>query len=244
MPILEESAEFFVGYFNRMPAGIRKRVRLFVILLSLGVIAIAATLATSQAEFSEGRFEFGLDHHYEGTLFEWPYPMLIAGDRAYLLVGEGKHGASQDVHGLDGQAVALEGSLIENGADHMIELRAGTLRPAKKPLNIRPNVTAGPVTLTGEIVDTKCHLGVMNPGSGKVHRDCAVRCISGGAPPALLLRTPAGESRMVLLTGADGRQLNNEILDYVAEPIRISGVLSRSASFWVFRAEPRDFQRE
>jgi hypothetical protein len=29
------------------------------------------------------------------------------------------------------------------------------------------------MTLTGEIVDSKCYLGVMNPGQGKVHRDCA-----------------------------------------------------------------------
>ena len=38
-------------------------------------------------------------------------------------------------------------------------------------------------TLIGEIVDSKRYLGVMNPGNGKVHRDCAVRCLSGGIPP-------------------------------------------------------------
>ncbi len=63
----------------------------------------------------------------------------------------------------------------------------------------------GAVTLTGEIVDTKCHLGVMNPGEGKVHRDCAVRCISGGAPP-VSGADQEGDTRLLLLTGADGRR--------------------------------------
>jgi hypothetical protein len=34
----------------------------------------------------------------------------------------------------------------------------------------------GPVELTGEIVDSKCFLGVMVPGSGKTHKECASLC--------------------------------------------------------------------
>jgi hypothetical protein len=34
----------------------------------------------------------------------------------------------------------------------------------------------GEFDLVGEIVDSKCYLGNMNPGNGKVRRDCAVRC--------------------------------------------------------------------
>ena len=105
-------------------------------------------------------------------------------------------------------------------------------------------VNLGSVTLRGEIVDTKCYLGVMNPGEHKVHRDCAVRCISGGAPPAFLARDASGETRLLLLVGSDGRQLNREVLRYVAEPLEISGELVRSGANFVLKAEPAQFRRE
>jgi hypothetical protein len=49
-------------------------------------------------------------------------------------------------------------------------------------------VSLGTQTLIGEIVDSKCYLGVMNPGALIPHRACAIRCISGGIPPVLLVR--------------------------------------------------------
>jgi hypothetical protein len=102
----------------------------------------------------------------------------------------------------------------------------------------------GSVSLVGEIVDTKCHFGVMNPGSGKVHRDCAVRCISGGIPPGLLVRDRDGKLQTILLAGADGRELHREIVDYAAEPVRVHGTLVRSAGFLVLRADSSDITRE
>ena len=39
------------------------------------------------------------------------------------------------------------------------------------PIHLASAVDFGEVTLAGEIVDSKCYLGVMNPGNGKVHRD-------------------------------------------------------------------------
>jgi hypothetical protein len=85
------------------------------------------------------------------------------------------------------------------------------------PAGITSVVTElGPIRLLGEIVDSKCYLGVMNPGSGKVHRDCAARCISGGAPPALVAQDAAGETQVLLHVGSDSRALNKEILSFVA----------------------------
>ena len=80
----------------------------------------------------------------------------------------------------------------------MLEVKAGSLRaagPARAAL--LPVADLGTVTLTGEIVDTKCHFGVMKAGEGKVHRECAVRCISGGAPPGFLARDRSGEARLL-----------------------------------------------
>jgi hypothetical protein len=102
----------------------------------------------------------------------------------------------------------------------------------------------GEVTLKGEIVDSKCYLGVMNPGNGKVHRDCAVRCISGGAPPAFIAQDSKGDVRVLLLTGSDGRALNREILSFVAEPLELTGRLARRGDSLFLLSEPSTFRRE
>jgi hypothetical protein len=67
------------------------------------------------------------------------------------------------------------------------------------------------VSLTGELVDSKCYLGVMRPGVGKVHRGCAVRCLAGGVPPALLVRGGDGFSQVFLLAGPDGAPLAYDV---------------------------------
>ena len=98
----------------------------------------------------------------------------------------------------------------------------------------------GEFVLAGEIVDSKCHLGVMKPGEGKTHRACAARCISGGAPPMLWVRDGSGRERRFLLAGRDGRQIGAEILGVVAEPVEVTGeVLSRD-DLWILRTEPHE----
>jgi hypothetical protein len=93
------------------------------------------------------------------------------------------------------------------------------------------------VTLAGEIVDSKCYLGVMNPGNGKVHRDCAARCISGGIPAAFVVKDAAGVSKTLVLSNA-GR-----LLEFVAEPVEISGRLFRSNGMLKLRADPGSIRR-
>src|SRR5437870_13626118 len=88
----------------------------------------------------------------------------------------------------------------------------------------RSTIALGPVTLRGEIVDSKCYLGVMNPGSGKVHRDCAVRCISGGIPPVFATNDFNGSPAILLLTDLHQKPLPKEtFLKLVAQPVRIHG---------------------
>jgi hypothetical protein len=125
----------------------------------------------------------------------------------------------------------------------MLELEPGSIRPAGLPVDAGPDEDLGPVTLTGEIVDSKCYSGVMNPGQGKVHRDCAVRCLSGGIPPAFLARDAAGQLRAPLLAGPGGRKLKREILDMVAEPVRVRGRLRRSAGLLILEADPAAIER-
>ena len=150
----------------------------------------------------------------------------------------------------------LSGTLIRNPEAamlevHSLELPGGT--PEARPA-VEPNPPAAPATndspldgasggteseaativthvrghtLLGEIVDTKCYLGVMKPGRGKPHRDCASLCIRGGIPAALLVRTEGGERHLVHLLNPQGQPLGRELLEWVGEPVEVWGTLRR-----------------
>ena len=129
----------------------------------------------------------------------------------------GKHGADALVRGLDGVRVTLEGTRIERAGMPMLEAAARFdcgVRATRPPRLAAPQAVGGSqaVTLRGEIVDSKCFLGVMTPGDGRTHSACASLCLRGGIPPALLVRDRAGRSALYLLedptgdvTGSRGR---------------------------------------
>ena len=83
----------------------------------------------------------------------------------------------------------------------------------------------------------------MNPGTGKVHRACAVRCISSGTPPVLAVRDRDGHAQHLLVVGGDGRAINREILDLVAEPVEVRGRISRIEGLLVLWVEPGDISK-
>ena len=180
-------SEFYVGYLPQAPPGLARSVRRIVLGLVAASVLTALVLVFWQARFPASVFEFQQYRDFEGTLREHPYPNLAVAPAmpGYLLVAPGKHGATELVAGFDGRAVRLKGSLIYRDGGRMIELVPNSLQASgNSPIPAPDAIDLGMTTLSGEIVDSKCYLGVMNPGNGKVHRDCAVRCISGGIPPA------------------------------------------------------------
>jgi hypothetical protein len=213
-----------VGYLP-MPGGLKKAIRRWVLALAVLVVALAAILIAGQNPFAAGNFEFHRYRDFSGTLLAAPYSAIdIPGQGLpWLLVGPGKHGAG-DFHELSGRAVRLKGERIIRGGDHMIELLPGSLSAGEQGAPIPPSGDLGEAQLTDEIVDSKCFFGVMNPGAGKVHRDCAVRCISGGVPPAFLARDSSGNIATLLLA-----RWKRELLDHIAEPVTVRGRLVRSA---------------
>ena len=239
------NGDFYVGYVPRAPAALGRRIKRIVVGLVAASVALGAALVLDQAPFAASKFEYGIYHDYTGVIEEWPYPILRTDGSSFLLVGTGKHGVSEAVRGLQGKSVRLKASLIERGQDRMLEVITDSMQETGTELASSAQQTdLGPVRLRGEIVDSKCYLGVMNPGNGKVHRDCAVRCISGGAPPAFIARDASGETHVLLLTGSDGRALHREVLPFVAEPLLIAGELVRSGSHLILKAEPSRFRRE
>jgi hypothetical protein len=219
---MDNQSEFYVGYLPP-PAGLRKAMRAAVAALLLIACGMAVVLIAGQNPFANSTFEFQQYRQFRGALLMSPYPSLwIAGERSpWLLVDQGKHGIT-DLARFNGAQVSLTGERIFRGEDRMIQVRPDSLRVVGAGVQPVP-VPLGVVQFTGEIVDSKCYFGVMNPGSGKVHRDCAARCISGGIPPALLVRDAAGYARTVLLAG-----WRRELLGRIAEPVTLRGRLDRT----------------
>jgi hypothetical protein len=150
---------------------------------------------------------------------------------------------------LDGSSVSLRGTLIYRGGQTMIEVVAEPIKQADgggknlSTAQIVSPVSLGEQTLIGEIVDSKCYLGVMNPGTLTPHRACAIRCISGGIPPVLLVRQSNGPALYLLLVSRDGKPVNKQVLNLVAEPVSITGEVQRQGDLLILRADPAVYRR-
>lgn len=208
------------------------------LLIGFGAL-LAFLLAAGQGPFAPSKFEFGVFRTYSGIAEQTPVPSIISGGERYLLVGPGKHGAGAIAAAGQSQPVELQGSLIERGSTRMLEILPGSWRPKGPGSVATPGVSEGPHSFTGEIVDSKCYLGVMNPGEGKVHRQCAARCISGGVPAAI-----AVNGRLILLTGPGDRPLSRELSPYAGERVTIRGELIRLGQLQILRADPASITRE
>lgn len=244
-------SEFYVGYLDRAPPKLGVFVRGVVLGLLCAVPLCTAGLSASQRGYAAAVFEYGVPHTVEGVYTAWPAPALLvrrpgetgaARQSMVLLVGQGKHGIDERFDGLDLHTVRVEGSLIYRNEQTMLEVSGQPEDLGQTRVSLRA-VEAGEVTLEGEIVDSKCFLGVMNPGNLKPHRDCAVRCLSGGIPPLLLVRQADGTTRHVLVVGSGGEPIGQALLDRVAEPLRVTGQLSVRSNQWILKADPSAFQR-
>jgi hypothetical protein len=236
---MKQHDEFYVSYLPKAPERLGRMIVRTVAMAAIIAAALALLLVAGQHPFAASTFEYGI-------LREHPYPRVDLGSgKTVLLVGAGKHGVADVVAEMDGMPVRLEGSRIYRGDQMMVELFQDSLTPTgPRVVEGAQRVSAGmAVTLTGEIADSKCYLGVMNPGNGKVHRDCAARCIRGGIPPALIAKDERGETRLLLLTSVDGRPLKRTLLEYVGEPVRITGAVVQFGTGLQFRINPAQIQR-
>lgn len=240
--------EFYIGWAPRAPARVARRLRWIAAGLVCAAVAIAALLVGAQRALEPRLFEFTTLRAFEGTIELAPAPTLVVprpggGASRYLLVGPGKRGAAALVGGFAGQAVRLEARLISRGSETALELEPGAIALAGEIAAAAAARDLGRLVLRGEIVDSKCHFGVMNPGEGKAHKACAVRCISGGAPPVLRVREPEGDARYFVLARADGGDVSRQVLEFVAEPVELTGRGERHDDVYVLRLEPDGVRR-
>ena len=249
--------EFYIGWEAKAAPSIGKMVRKAVISLFLLVLLVAMALAYSQHTIGVSVFEWGTVKKFSGVLKLQPYPHLLVprpsatGNQTafstYSLVAPFKFGLDREkLSTLDGKTVSLQGTLIYRGNQTMVEALPDSIKAADQQLPSlagTETIGLGRQTLTGEIVDSKCFLGVMNPGQLLPHRACAIRCISGGVPPVLLVRQKAGPAIYLLLVSVDGKPVNQLVLDLVAEPVQITGDVERQGDWLILRADPTTYRR-
>jgi hypothetical protein len=194
--------DFYIGWEAKAAPGIGRMVRRFVVGVLILAALVPVLLAVSQHMIGASVFEWGDVKKFTGVLKLQPYPHLLVprpgnveGEPAfstYYLVAPFKHGLdSKKFSDLDGKEVSLQGTLIYRRNQTMVEALPASIKASDKQTPTPPGteiIGLGRQTLVGEIVDSKCYLGVMNPGQLTPHRACAIRCISGGIPPVLLVR--------------------------------------------------------
>src|SRR6266581_1411717 len=254
---MNQPDEFYIGWEAKAAPGIGKTVRkaIFVV-LTLALLAPVA-LAVSQRMIGASMFEWGTHKRFSGILQTTPYPHLLVprpGNAdglprfsTYYLVAPWKFGLDHEaIASLDGKSVMLKGTLIYRGNQTMIETKPDWIQADEKlsvPVAVPQMLGLGKQTLVGEIVDSKCFLGVMNPGQLTPHRACAIRCISGGVPPVLLVHQKDGPAIYLLLVSADGKPVNKQVLDMVAEPLEITGKVERQGELLILRADPATYRK-
>ncbi len=247
------SEDFYVGYLPKMPKSVAKVIRVFVILAFIFSIILAVALWFGQKPFANSFFEFTEIKDFTGTIQAEPIPFLLVEkaekvnglpmfDR-FPLVSEGKFGV--DVSAFKNQFVNLKGKLIYRDDLKMIEVVSDSIETnsSKSAASLETVESLGVQTLNGEIVDSKCYLGVMNPGQSKPHRECAVACLRGGIPPLFVVKDRAGNISELWLLSDKGESLNKDILDFVAEPIEVTGEISRIDNQLFFKINPAQIKR-
>ena len=254
---MNQPDEFYIGWEAKAAPGIGKTVRkAVVVVLTLALLA-PVILAVSQRMIGASVFEWGNHKSFSGILKTTPYPHLLVSRpgnadglsrySTYYLVAPWKFGLDREaIAPLDGKSVTLKGTLIYRGSQTMIETKPEWIQAkenASAPAAVPQAMALGKQTLVGEIVDSKCFLGVMNPGQLTPHRACAIRCISGGVPPVLLVRQKDGSAVYLLLVSAEGKPVNKQVLDLVAEPVEITGEVERQGELLILRADPATYRR-
>ncbi|MFM1855685.1 MAG: hypothetical protein RLZ83_994 [Pseudomonadota bacterium] len=242
----EGDEPFFIGWADTPPAERRRFLR-----AAVGLMAASAGLGLGLATLQQAPGSGGWDpddvRDWRGVVTATPYPMLRTfdlggGPRTALMSCLGKCGVAARFDALDGRPVVIRGSLIQRGMHAMIAVDEGSdwIRlddtvPVNPQLTFPALEALGTFSAKGEILDSKCWFGAMRPASGKVHKACASLCIRGGIPPAFLprMQTPS-EGLMIMTSG--GRPYGPELLELVADPVKVVGQLYKLGDLLVLDA--------
>jgi hypothetical protein len=254
---MKDTDEFYVGYSTKIGPRTKSRVKYFIVCCFVFLVLAVTAFSLSQKPFSNSTFELYSETKIKGIYHEDPYPMLRVpiADGKYknlILLGFGKSSINpflkrikESNSNLDGKELSVEGNLIYYNGKTLIQLTDNEKVSISNPLISRKQPEKkeiGRESFIGEIVDPKCYFGVMKPGFGKIHRSCAVRCISGGIPPVLATKDKYGNSKYIILTNLSGEPINSEILGYIGKPAKITGILEELEDWLFLRISTGDIE--
>lgn len=251
-----EKEEFYIGWQGKAPRSFSRQSKLFVFLMILLVVVVASAYVLNQKGFLSSTTELGSVSEVKGVLYRYPVPMLKVktADNAFqnlLLCGFGKDDALETLDtlasklgNLEEYEVTLKTSLFYYDGHTIMEVpfssnKMATYEKLDNPLPERRIEEIGEVSLKGQIVDSKCYLGVMKPGFGKIHRSCGVRCVSGGIPALLVTNNGRGEQDYFILIGPNGEMINQDILDRVGFGVEVKGTLEKVDEWYVLKVDPK-----
>ena len=242
--------EFYVGYLDPAPPRLGAWLRGLAAVSLIGGIGLAVAVAAGQQPLPESAFDFGDAREVRGFLTFDPYPSLTTVENGvhtkHLLVGPGKRGAGAITRSVQDSWATLRGTRIHRGDQTMLEVVPGSVssaasQPAPPPEQAIQDL--GIRYVEGEIVGSKCYLGVMNPGEGVAHRACATLCLRGGVPPMLAVTHVDGNSGGMLLVRPDGTPFGDALLDLAARAVGVTGRVIQVGSTTYLHADPVNIRR-
>ncbi len=241
---------FFIGWIGNIDSSTAKTLKRFVFPSILIAFMFLLSFILLQKKIANSEYKYNEVATYTGMVSNSPFPHIVFTKgkdnfgnpqmEALPLVNAWKFGADQLIQNWCKKTTScvatIKGTIITRDGINAMELsdEENSFVQAKNNVDFR-NITPqliGDVKIIGEIIDPKCYLGAMNPGEGKPHRSCAIRCISGGIMPMITFNQ-SGKKEYAVLLGMKGEKINEKVLDYVAEPVEINGTLFKYAN-WQF----------
>lgn len=249
----KQEDDFYIGYVDNVSVKTKKTVKTFVLLGILSLILMAVVFAFTQNTFKNSAFELTTSTKIMGVYHEIPYPMLKVKTaentfKNIVLLGFGKYSANpflkkirNEAGTLSGSMLSIEGNLIYYNGKTLLQItndeKVSLIKKANPNRLPEIKLVVKDIELKGEIIDPKCYFGVMKPGKGKIHRSCAVLCISGGIPPVLATNDDNNISEYYLITDSNGNPINKDILPYVGKPSILKGTVIQIEDWYQLRIE-------
>jgi len=253
---MKKNDEFYVSYIEgSLGTKTKKTLKRFAITSVLLIVVFSLVFSFSQKPFKNSTFELTSTTKITGTFHENPYPMLRVevADNTFkniLLLGFGKSSANpfleklqNKVNDLNGKTVSIEGNLIYYNGKTLLQITDDEkiiLENNTSTTKLPQKNEISEITLEGEIIDPKCYFGVMKPGNGKIHRSCAVRCISGGIPPVLATTDKNNITKYFLITDDNGKAIHEDILPFIGKPSKLKGVVEQLEDWYFLKINTKD----
>jgi len=252
---MKEQDEFYIGWQDEASNSFKNGRKTFFLIGLIVFVLFALGYLFMENKFVDSYFDYGNLTELEGTIVEYPVFGLrteVDGKAVTVpLVGFGKFDALPVLEAIKERAngrslsslkVSLKGTILTYQDKTWMELTEGDesiISINDSEQNYSQTIQSlGTISIAGEIVDPKCFFGVMNPAYNKIHRSCAIRCISGGIPPVLAIRENGIFIDYYFVTDEKRASINKEILQFVGIPVTVSGAVQQVDDWKVIQINP------